>query len=190
MCLLGGILLKLSTDLLLLLPQYFREIKDFKYLMNSLNTEVQYIYKNLQYIELQCNISTADENTILKWEKVYNIQSKMNETLEFRRFRIKNRFKENVPLTKISLISYLDDIVGEFSYIIEEDYNNCTLNIHIELGNKDKLNDVKGFLYRNLPANILCHLMLRYNTHSKVGGYYNSYLKVMTHKNIREEVLS
>lgn len=177
------------NDLLLLLPTNVRDIKDFKYFMISLNDIIKDLYNNLNDIELQYNIDTANETTILMWEQLYNIRSKANESLDIRRFRIKNRFKENIPLTKWSLKYYLDSIVGDGNYILDERYSEYKLNIHIELASKKKLQDVREFLIRNIPANIVINIYLLYNTHFDLKEVTNNYLSTITHKGIKEDAL-
>lgn len=134
-------------------------------------------------------IDDATEYGLSRWETILGITPKGTDTLDDRRFRILTRINEDLPYTYQSLNQRLSNICGNNGYTITLNANTYTLNVKINLINKNNFSDIESMLDRVTPANLIVSLELLYNTHSTLAPYTHAQLAAYTHHQLRNEVL-
>ena len=104
------------NDLLLMIPEWFRGIieypeimKAWAYALNQVDWNIKKLWDN-QYIQ------TCDEATIAQYERLLGITPGGDDTLEYRRAIVLNKFSMLVPFTEGFLRSRLDEMYGEGNY--------------------------------------------------------------------------
>ena len=123
-----------NPNLISLLPHYFRKVKDFIALMETENIELGQLEGSMQQVYDNLFIQTADSDTIRYHEKLLGIITNPDETLEFRRLRVLNRYNNRTPLTIVALKEKLNLIIGVGKWELTVDYPNYLIHIKISAG--------------------------------------------------------
>ena len=76
------------VDLMMILPEYFRPVLEFKELMRTDGVELDNLENDIQKLRNNFYIQTADEKSISLMEKQFSIVAKPGETIEYRRQRL------------------------------------------------------------------------------------------------------
>lgn len=134
-------------------------------------------------------IAEATEYGIARRESILGIQPFADDTLETRRFRIETKWRNLLPYTYRQLENKLTEIVGAGGYTIVLDHNAYTLTVTLNLGNKRMFADAQEAVENMVPANMAITVTLGYNRHMDLVGFTHAGLSVMTHQEIREEIL-
>lgn len=115
-------------------------------------------------------IATASEAAIEEYEKTYGIiADSANETLDFRRERIRSRLSTYPPFTMIFLRNRLDQIIGEGEYTAYVDYSTRTLYLELTQSDVNWYQELLVFINAIKPANMIFSLSpLEFN---RVGMY-------------------
>lgn len=182
----------INEKLINYLPYNLKGIKDFEYLFSSLDVSIQSLLSCLLDFEKQLFIDTCNEETLKKYEETYNIFHKSNESVEIRKFRVLSRMQEISPFTKKSLQEYLSSILLYKDYELEIDYNNFLLNIKIHYVHNKTFEEIKHFLDRIIPCNMVSNIVVLYNTYLYLINKKYNYIymnKNFTHKQLREEII-
>jgi len=119
-----------STDLLELLPQWYRDVLDYQEIcevekptFDAAETSMQQVLNNFFPLRM-------DEGMTEQWEQVLGIVANpQNETLDYRRRRIANRISTKPPFTLSFLYQKLDEMIGEGLWSVTVDYQNYSLYI-------------------------------------------------------------
>lgn len=122
--------------------------------MGDFEVQVTQIFNNLF-------IQTADAITISMHETLLGIVPAPEDTLEFRRWRVLNRYRRSPPYTIVNLKEFLNEIVGIGLWELEIDYENYKLNVVIINGSYGIVDEVYNMLYEIVPAHIEITLELR-----------------------------
>ena len=128
-------------------------------------------------------ISTAGENAIARYEKIFGITPMDTDTLDERRFKV---------LAKISvrrLRQQLATLCGDDGYRLELDGGKYTLTVKVALTAKRNQQAVEELLADIVPANMVCTTSLLYNTWEQIKKLTWGELKKLTWREIKEEVL-
>ena len=121
---------KLDSDLLALLPPWYRRILDYQQICETEQTEFETIYNTLNVVNQNLFLQTMDEGAVSEWEKIFGITADPEtETLDFRRARIINRLSMQPPYTLGFLYQKLDELIGKGRWEVNVDYPNYTLYI-------------------------------------------------------------
>jgi len=143
----------MAVDLTILLPEWFQEVTEFNELIATEETELEEAESNLKSVRNNCYIQTADEATILLYEKRFGI-SYQGETLEYRRSRIMQRYNTVVPFTIGLLKDRLTELYGSDGYEISVDGINCLITIRITSDRYGAVNLLYDLLWDILPAHM------------------------------------
>ena len=87
------------VDLMMILPEYFRPVLEFKELMRTDGAELDNLESNIQKLRDNFYIQTADEKSIALMEKQFSIVAKPGETIEYRRQRLLSKYNTIVPFS-------------------------------------------------------------------------------------------
>lgn len=100
------------------LPSYLRgSVKEIEVLGDAIDPSAQSAQEHMTQAYINQFISRCDEETLRRRERLFNISADPeNESLEFRRKRLINRYCMRVPFTMNFLRRRLDEIIGKGMY--------------------------------------------------------------------------
>lgn len=102
------------VDLMMILPEYFRPVLEFKELMRTDGVELDNLENDIQKLRNNFYIQTADEKSISLMEKQFSIVDKPGEMIEYRRQRLLSKYNTIVPFS----IGFLRDRLQELLAVI------------------------------------------------------------------------
>jgi len=172
------------------LPTFLQEIQDFKELTSTEQEEFITLWAELVNVQNEQYLSTSTVYAVKRWEKVLGIVPNDDDTLEERKWRIQARLRMKLPYTYWNLKENLIATCGENGYRLVVDPIACTIEVRVTLGVKFMFDEVGRMLDKVLPVNLLLDFRLLYNRHMDLKQYTHAQLHALTHKKIKEEVLS
>lgn len=143
----------MAVDLKILLPDWFQNVMEFNELMKSEEIELEDAENSIRSVRNNCYIQTADETTILLYEKRFGI-AYQGESLEYRRSRIMQRYNTVVPFTVGFLKDRLTELYGSQGYEVSVDGKNSLITIKITSDRYGAVNLLYDLLWDILPAHI------------------------------------
>lgn len=149
---------------------------------DRLNTAVDEVL-NAQFV------STAGERGIERYEQIFSIVPQDTDTLDERRFRVLAKINAQLPFSIRRLRQQLATLCGEDGYKLELDGVRYTLTVKVALTAKRNQQAVEELLANIVPANMVCTTSLLYNQHADLTRFTHAQLALLTHFEIREEVL-
>lgn len=179
-----------EVSLIEYLPDYFKNVREFKNSISIENQEFQEIYEKINYIHNEQFIDTCSEYAVKRWEKILDMTPNDDDTLEQRKFKILLRLSQHLPYTEEILKAKLKELCGEKGYTLSVDPINCTIEVRVTLGIKYMYDEVLKLLKKILPMHLYLDYRLLFNRHMDLKQYTHAQLKTLTHKVIKEEVLS
>ena len=160
----------MAVDLKMLLPEWFKDILEFNQLLDTEEVELEAVEDSIRSVRDNCFIQTADENTILLYEKRFGI-SYQGETLEYRRSRILQRYNTVVPFTIGFLKNRLSELFGADGYTLSVNSKTYMLTIKVTSDRYGALNLLYDLLWDIIPAHIKILASQEVKKDMK-GGYY------------------
>lgn len=134
-------------------------------------------------------VSTAGERGIERYEQIFSIVPQDTDTLDERRFRVLAKINAQLPFSIRRLRQQLATLCGENGYRMEIDGSRYTLTVKVALTAKRNQQAVEELLADIVPANMVCTTSLLYNQHADLTRFTHAQLALLTHFEIREEVL-
>lgn len=134
-------------------------------------------------------VSTAGERGIERYEQIFSIVPQDTDTLDERRFRVLAKINAQLPFSVRRLRQQLATLCGENGYRMEIDGGRYTLTVKVALTAKRNQQAVEELLANIVPANMVCTTSLLYNQHADLTRFTHAQLALLTHFEIREEVL-
>lgn len=134
-------------------------------------------------------ISTAGETAIARYEKIFGITPMDTDTLDERRFRVLAKINAQLPFSVRRLRQQLATLCGDDGYKLEVNGGKYTLSVKVALTAKRNQQAVEELLADIVPANMVCTTSLLYNQHADLTRFTHAQLALLTHFEIREEVL-
>lgn len=134
-------------------------------------------------------ISTAGETAIARYEKIFGITPMDTDTLAERRFKVLAKINAQLPFSVRRLRQQLETLCGADGYKLELDGDRYTLTVKVALTAKRNQQAVEELLADIVPANMVCTTSLLYNQHADLTRFTHAQLALLTHFEIREEVL-
>lgn len=134
-------------------------------------------------------ISTAGETAIARYEKIFGITPMDTDTLAERRFKVLAKINAQLPFSVRRLRQQLATLCGEDGYKLELGGDRYTLTVKVALTAKRNQQAVEELLADIVPANMVCTTSLLYNQHADLTRFTHAQLALLTHFEIREEVL-
>lgn len=135
------------------LPEFLRNIDDFKELFKSLDIEIKYLNEGIEYIINQSNILKANEKRIQEWEEFLKIDSQ-GDLMQRKKFII-------ATLTTVGKLnkSKIEEIVNIYTNGggAEVEFLNSTIIVKVKppKGNEDFLfPDIERTLEKMKPAHL------------------------------------
>lgn len=179
----------MDKDLIEYLPPILKKVEEFKQICKSEQDMLSFCEKAVQTVFDNQFIESANSDGILRYEKIMGISSRGTDTLEDRRFRVKNRIVGDLPYTKEALGKRLSALCGKDGYTLLIEYDKYNVKVQLELTAKNQYEEVGIILRDILPANLTIAVSIRYNQYYKLSRLTHKELSEYTHKYIRNEVL-
>lgn len=144
-----------DDKLLALLPDTFQEIKETASIMDVEEVQVDRLRHAIdRYLDDQF-VETASIEAIRQRETELGIQANPSqETLEFRRKRIINRYSTKVPFTERHLQNKLDFLFGPDRGKVQVDVQNFILRIYANLADATLFQEAQATIEQIKPANL------------------------------------
>lgn len=177
------------ADVISYLPEILRDVYEFQQLSAAENAELECSRQELENIISDNFIATLTERGCFRWEKMLGITPKSTDDIEVRRFRILSKLNEELPFTLKGLKRQLSILCGEDGFSVELDNDNYMLSVLVALTAKNQFEEVGKLLEREVPANIVISLGLKYNQHLMLSAYTHGDLAAFTHDRLRNEVV-
>ena len=134
-------------------------------------------------------LSTAGEYAISRYEKIFGVVPQDTDTLDERRFKVLTKINTQLPFSVRRLRQQLATLCGEDGYRLEVNGGKYTLTVKVALTAKRNQQAVEELLADIVPANMVCTTSLLYNQHADLTRFTHAQLALLTHFEIREEVL-
>ena len=134
-------------------------------------------------------ISTAGETAIARYEKIFGITPMDTDTLAERRFKVLAKINAQLPFSVRRLRQQLETLCGADGYKLDLEGDRYTLTVKVALTAKRNQQAVEELLADIVPANMVCTTSLLYNQHADLTRFTHAQLALLTHFEIREEVL-
>lgn len=144
----------MAVDLKMMLPEWFKNILEFNRLLEAEEVELEEVENSIQAARNNCFVQTADESTILLYEKRFGITYQYGETLEYRRSRILQRYNTVVPFSIMFLKNRLTELYGASGYVLTVNSKACLLTIKVTSDRYGAVNLLYDLLWDIIPAHM------------------------------------
>ena len=147
---------RLDTDMLSLLPPWYREILDYQEICQTEKAQFDALASEITGVADNFFFQTMDESAVSMWEQIFEITpNPETETLDFRRARALNRISTRPPFTLGFLCQKLDELIGPGAWTVTVDYENYTLYIESSALDQQYATEVAFTINRIKPAHIV-----------------------------------
>lgn len=148
--------MKLDTQLLPLLPPWYREILDYQEICQTEQEQFETLAAEITAVADNFFFQTMDAGAVSQWEQIFGIiPNPAVESLEFRRIRVLNRVSTRPPFTLGFLYQKLDELIGPGGWTVTVDYPNYTLYIESSAENQQYATEVAYTVNKIKPAHIV-----------------------------------
>lgn len=148
--------MKLDTQLLPLLPPWYREILDYQEICQTEQEQFEALAAEITAVADNFFFQTMDVGAVSQWEQIFGIiPNPAVESLEFRRARVLNRVSTRPPFTLGFLYQKLDELIGPGGWTVTVDYPNYTLYIESSAENQQYATEVAYTVNKIKPAHIV-----------------------------------
>lgn len=145
-----------DTNLLELLPPWYREIYEYQWICEAESQQFELLAQAVTAVADNLFFQTMDAASVSLWETIYKIIPDLAvETLDFRRARIINRISTRPPFTVWFLRQKLDELIGENQWTLTVDYPNYTIYIESSARNQNYATEVAVTIGKIKPAHIV-----------------------------------
>ena len=171
------------------LPAFERNIKELDAIMTKAEDPEMFLgWEEIDNAFADQLILDATEHGVSRMEKIMKVIPKATETLDERKFSLLVKENEQPPFTIEALKSKLESLCGEGNYSLNRDVANKVIYVAIALVARNSFDDVKTFLERIVPANMVIELTLKYNRHEFFMSNTHEQMQTFTHERLRNEV--
>ena len=171
------------------LPPILLKTYEFPLLCETEQPEIDRLHDAADAVLDAQFLSTAGEYAIQRYEKIFGVVPQDTDTLDERRFKVLTRINTQLPFSVRRLRQQLATLCGEDGYKLELDGDRYTLTVKVALTAKRNQQAVEELLADIVPANMICTTSLLYNQHADLTRFTHAQLALLTHFEIREEVL-
>lgn len=168
------------------IPEFLREIVEFKKLFSAFDNELEILDEKGEDVFENQFILTCRKEGLLRFEKILGIERESEFDFEKRRRKIILKFNEKLPYTVFRFRESLDFICGEGNYFFVVEHNEYTLVLRIFSDDEEIFLEVSELVFRMLPANLKVFIVL-FNTHRIVGKLSHRDLAKFSHLEIYKE---
>ncbi len=168
------------------LPDLIKQSPIFESITTAEQPEIELLWAKLDEALKSSFVDTAEEDGVLRYERILKLTPKASDTIEDRRFRILVRLNEKLPYTEKFLNERLALLCGEGGYTLNLDYNSYTVEVKVGLNVTEQFDAVDAFLHRISPANLVRDVKIKYNTYGDLESFTYGDLESFTYGDLRE----
>lgn len=136
------------------MPDYYRDNKEMETLLETEDYLFSLININFEQVKKNQYISTASQERIGQYESILGITPAVEDSLEFRRSRVLNRWISISPYTEKTLYEQLYRIQGNDNFSINPEHNNYKLYLRVSLPIAGQVDELGYIIGEMVPANI------------------------------------
>ena len=171
------------------LPPILLKTYEFPLLCETEQPEIDRLHDAADAVLDAQFLSTAGEYAIQRYEKIFGALPQDTDTLDERRFKVLTRINTQLPFSVRRLRQQLETLCGADGYKFKVSGGKYTLSVKVALTAKRNQQAVEELLADIVPANMVCTTSLLYNQHADLTRFTHAQLALLTHFEIREEVL-
>ena len=171
------------------LPPILLKTYEFPLLCDTEQPEIDRLHDAADAVLDAQFLSTAGEYALQRYEKIFGVVPQDTDALDERRFKVLTRINTQLPFSVRRLRQQLETLCGADGYKLELDGDRYTLTVKVALTAKRNQQAVEELLADIVPANMVCTTSLLYNQHADLTRFTHAQLALLTHFEIREEVL-
>lgn len=171
------------------LPPILLKTYEFPLLCKTEQPEIDRLHNAADAVLDAQFLSTAGEYAIQRYEKIFGVVPQDTDTLDERRFKVLTRINTQLPFSVRRLRQQLETLCGADGYKFKVSGGKYTLSVKVALTAKRNQQAVEELLADIVPANMVCTTSLLYNQHADLTRFTHAQLALLTHFEIREEVL-
>lgn len=164
---------KHKSRLIRFLPEFLREVEEFKVLFAAEDFEVDILYPAIESIFAEAMIMYCSEERILQWEKALGIVPQ--GTLEERRYYIKGILSGIGKLNEAKIKAIVKAFTGGGALV---SFSNSVINVRVlppDNGELFRFPDVERTLIPLMPAHLSLKVERFYSTWGDVKNNYSSW---------------
>lgn len=169
------------------IPPYYRGIKEFEYLSETVSDKWEDVDHTLQNVENDQFITTSSVTGVALREKDFKIIADKNETLQFRKMRLLARMKENAEYTFLYFKKLLKSTVGSGNVEVYRDIINLEMEILLGLDVVSFLDYIEETAERLVPLNFTLFIKTKLPVNECIGSLMLSGEIVTVYPYISEE---
>lgn len=136
------------------MPDYYRGNKEMETLLETEDYLFSLVNINFEQVKKNQYISTASQERIGQYESILGITPAAEDSLEFRRSRVLNRWISISPYTEKTLYEQLYRIQGNDNFSINPEHNNYKLYLRVSLPIAGQVDELGYIIGEMVPANI------------------------------------
>ena len=155
------------------IPYELQGVKDYQQIGLAVDSYAELLFEELEQINKNRNILTADDDTIKMYEEILDIIPQADATLEERRYAIWLRMTSKIPYTEQWLRHWLNNLLGKNNYLLVFDYANYSFILKITLSDSKNFDSIVAMLDTIVPAHINYIVTYLYNTWEEAYEKYN-----------------
>lgn len=176
-----------KTDLSKYYPEFLAEYEELKALGQAIEFELDEFHKQIESVHHNLMASTADEDGLKRFEKIYGLYPTDDATIEDRRLAILAKMTAKMPYTKRALATLLDSLVGEDGYTLRIETAEYMVYVAVELKRMNQINAISDLLRKVIPANMGYDLQIRYNQYYMLEPFAYSKTSSYTYEQLRSD---
>lgn len=157
-------------------PPVLQEVEEFKVIANIIDNEFERLSKANANLLKELFIDTAENEGLLRWEKMLNISVSDYNDFELRRFNILARF----IFEKTNIVESLNALIGEKNYSLNYFDDVFLLETRISIDYSRFSFAIADLLETTVPLNVALNYFYLKNTHLNLSKYTHKDLEKFT----------
>ena len=142
------------------LPELFDEVLEINVIDHCVNVQVDNLSNRIKDAINNKFVATANEEGLLRWEKILGVNSPLNSSITARREALKARLMTKPPINLTTLRSVIEAYMGVKVDIDIQNYM-VTVWYRGEIRVAD-LSPLYATVYEMIPANLVLEILYRY----------------------------
>ena len=145
------------------LPLHIAGMEEFKKIAKTYDKYLKLVWESLQKEELNRFLSTMDESECERWEKLLNIVTSSNDTLEDRVNRIRGFHVSDLPYTYNKLDEVLKLVCNGDNYKLKVDNLEQLVDCGVKIVSIQMIDVIFDLIRKRVPANMIVNVYALFN---------------------------
>lgn len=170
-------------------PEVITDIPDIKLIYDINEKQGAALDNAVEGLDKDMFVSTMDEDTCVRWEKILDIDVDNDSTLEDRRLAVQLKVMERLPYSYRVILQKLQAIAPEgVAMVLADDRKSIEVKLSLKARKQQEI--VYEYLDRVVPLDMLIAVSVIFNSHNTLGRFTHTQLHGYTQKQLREEVFN